>query len=378
MRTGNVLSAGIGRTVSNRAWRGVWHLAAFCDGRSWARRGEVLSVRARALSVRARAAGAAGVQRLSALRLQHAWLTSGGRALGERHAALSSRCGQALSIAAGRVRASRALCNAFGGLSSAAGVLGVFIAGLTPLRVAASLVVLLSCSWLVVSGYEPPPDLALAFFGLAFALRYGFLFTSFTPNGVAARLTARYGAARGFSIYEAVTVLSTFAQRLAFVWVLVASYGEASGSIGSALMSLGCFLVALGAVMSVWAVQTAGLEAYYYADLFHGTTASVLTQGGPYATFRNPMYGVGRFTAYGFALIAVSPVGLIIAALDQLALYAFNEFVEQPCVRHAGRFLQSAPLQSESLAQASAVPVVAAVPYAQPSQAADGTLTSQA
>jgi protein-S-isoprenylcysteine O-methyltransferase Ste14 len=263
---------------------------------------------------------------------------------------------EVLSGAASRVKASRALSHALNGLSAAAGVLGVFIAALTPLRLAVSLVVLLSCCWLAVSGYEPPPDLALAFFGVAFTVRYGFLFASFAPNGIAARLTARYGSMNGFSIYEAATALLMFVQRLAFVWVLVASYGEASGSIGSALMSLGCFLVALGAVMSVWATQTAGLPAYYYADLFHGTTANVLTKSGPYATFKNPMYGVGRFTAYGFALIAVSPVGLIIAALDQLALYAFNELVEQPYVRSAER--------SAHYAGRSSASAVVAAPYA--------------
>jgi protein-S-isoprenylcysteine O-methyltransferase Ste14 len=220
---------------------------------------------------------------------------------------------------------------------TAAGISGVFLTRLNPQRAAVSLTALLFATWSLGRDAELTPGLALLAFGVAMVARHAFAFWSFTPDGIASRLKARLGSELGFSAYESAMVLLLLAQRLSFLRLLLATSNVPSGALDAALVSSGAALAALGVVVNVWATRIIGLDTYYYRDLFSGPRHVNLELRGPYAVLANPIYGVGQLAPYGAALALLSPIGLLAAALNQIALYAFNAMVEQPHLNAANR-----------------------------------------
>jgi hypothetical protein len=212
----------------------------------------------------------------------------------------------------------------------AAGISGIHLTRLNPQRVAVSLTVLLFATWSLGRDAEATAASALLAFTVALVARHAFSFWSFTPNGIAPMLKARLGSELGFSIYESAMALLLLAQRLSFVHLLLATSNAPSGVLGASLVSSGAALVALGVGVTVWATRIIGLDTYYYGDLFAGPRHVKLELRGPYALLANPIYGVGQLAAYGAALMLVSPLGVLAASLNQIALYAFNAMVERP------------------------------------------------
>lgn len=195
--------------------------------------------------------------------------------------------------------------------------------------------------WLCAPGLNSTGS-AIACFTLALALRFGFLFASFTPRGIAARLRARLGIERGHTAYSMALDLSLFAQRASFLALVCATARESSGPFGAALQVLGFFLLPVGVGVTVWAARVVGLDAWYYRDLFTGTRSVGLESDGPYGLCRNPMYTLGPLAGYGLALLALSPIALFAAGVNQALLFAFNELVEQPRLRRAnGIFVET-------------------------------------
>jgi protein-S-isoprenylcysteine O-methyltransferase Ste14 len=178
---------------------------------------------------------------------------------------------------------------------------------------------------------------AVACFLAALALRFGFLFSSFIPAGVAARLRARLGVERGYVTYAAALDLLLFTQRVSFVALVCATARAPGGFFGGALMAFGFLMVPLGAGVTVWATRVVGLEAYHYRDLFTGSRNASLEKRGPYALCRDPMYSLGPLAGYGLALLALSPIALLAAGINQALLFVFNETVEQQRLRQANR-----------------------------------------
>src|SRR6185436_18867368 len=158
----------------------------------------------------------------------------------------------------------------------------------------------------------------IACFVLSLALRYGFLFASFAPTGFVPWLKARFDAECALEVHESVLSALLFAQRLSFVGLLYATARAAAGPFGLVLMSGGVLLLLVGVVVSIWATKVVGLDTYNYRDLFRGPRYMSVELRGPYAFLRNPMYGAGQLAAYGAALIALSPIGLVAAALNQV------------------------------------------------------------
>jgi protein-S-isoprenylcysteine O-methyltransferase Ste14 len=183
---------------------------------------------------------------------------------------------------------------------------------------------------------------ALACFLAAATLRFGFLFASFVPRGIAARLTARLGVERGHAVYSMALDLLLFLQRASFIALVFATARESSGPFGAALQVLGFLLVPVGVGATIWAARIVGLDAWYYRDLFTGSRNVSLESDGPYALLPNPMYALGPLAGYGLALLALSPVALFVAGLNQALLFVFNELVEQPRLRRAnGIFVET-------------------------------------
>lgn len=233
------------------------------------------------------------------------------------------------------------------------GMSGIFLTRPSALRRIISTIIILSFGALLV--LEPRIDvaLAMALFGSALTVRYAVLFTSFRGGGIAPALNRRFGREHGFAVYEALSALLIAAQRLAFIALLFASSGE-GGAWGSVWSSCGAVLVVLGVAMSVWATHVAGLDTYYYRDLFMGPRHVSLEHDGPYSFFSNPMYGVGQLAAYGFAMLFGSLEGVVAAALNQAASYAFAGLVERPHLRAATRLSVDTEVQ-EALARSEMV-----------------------
>jgi protein-S-isoprenylcysteine O-methyltransferase Ste14 len=241
-----------------------------------------------------------------------------------------------------RSRAWHLLCES---AHTAAGMSGIFFTRLNPQRAVVSLTVLLFATWSLGRDTEVTPGSALLAFAVAWVARHAFSFWSFTPNGIAPMLKARLGSELGFSIYESALALLLLAQRLSFVRLLLATSNAPSGALGAALVSSGAALVALGVGVNVWATRIIGLDTYYYRDLFAGPRHVNLELRGPYAVLANPIYGVGQLAAYGAALMLVSPLGLLAASLNQVALYAFNATVEQPHLNAGTRISSDSSLR---------------------------------
>lgn len=209
------------------------------------------------------------------------------------------------------------------------------------LRVGSAGVLALGALWLVSAEWDSS-GAAIACFLAAATLRFGFLFASFAPRGLAARLVARQGAERGYVTFRRALDLLLFIQRMSFVALACATARDAEGPFAYALQALGCLLVPLGAGVTVWAARSVGQDGYHYRDLFTGYRTVRLEDGGPYAMCADPMYALGPLAGYGIAMIALSPLTLFAAGLNQALLFVFNKLVEQPRLRRAnGIFVET-------------------------------------
>ena len=129
---------------------------------------------------------------------------------------------------------------------------------------------------------------------------------------------------------------------MSFVALACATAREPGGPFAYALQALGCLLVPLGVGVTVWAARGVGQDTYHYRDLFTGCRTVRLEDGGAYALCNDPMYALGPLAGYGVAMIALSPLTLFAAGLNQALLFVFNRLVEQPRLRRAnGIFLET-------------------------------------
>ncbi|MEY4546639.1 MAG: hypothetical protein RL685_2834 [Pseudomonadota bacterium] len=228
-------------------------------------------------------------------------------------------------------------------LTTTTGMCGLLLSRQHPLRAALSGVALAGGLLGLLSG-ELSARTAIGCFLLSLLLRYAFLFASLSPAG-SERMKALHGMEGGFFIHETVTAALLLAQRFSFLALLVATSLERDGMLATGASALGALLLTIGIGVSLWATRVVGLDAYYYRDLFMGPRHTSVELRGPYALWPNPMYGVGQLAAYGAALLVLSPIGLVAAALNQVALYILNDLVEQPQLRAARNALSEVQLR---------------------------------
>ncbi len=187
----------------------------------------------------------------------------------------------------------------------------------------------------------------LGFFAAMFVLRYGMLFGSFGPGGLAPRLIRRYGEDQGYAIYEALTAFSFFYRGTSFN--LLVEYTAHSLPIPALWIpwttSLAWVFMIGATVVNIWATLIIGIDVYYYKDMFVRRAIGTFEVSGPFKYFSNPMYGIGQFNAYGAALAYGSLWGLLGTALNQLFMYIFYYAFEKP---HIERLFGKSDIQAEA------------------------------
>lgn len=220
---------------------------------------------------------------------------------------------------------------------------GLLLSRRHPVRAALSAVAIVAgIAWLVLG--QITPRAAIGCFVLSLVLRYAYLFAALSPAG-SQRMKALHGEERAYFLHESATAALLLAQRVSFLAVLGTTALEAQGMVATLVTALGALLLPIGLGVSLWATRVVGVDTYYYRDLFMGPRHTSVELTGPYALWPNPMYGVGQLGAYGAALVMLSPVGFVAAALNQVALYIFNDLVEQPRLRAARTELGEAQLR---------------------------------
>jgi phospholipid methyltransferase len=96
------------------------------------------------------------------------------------------------------------------------------------------------------------------------------------------------------------------------------------------VQTIGSMLLLVGVAATVWAARVIGPDAYHYRDLFTGTRDARLQDAGPYALCHDPMYALGPLAGYGLAMLALSPMALVAAGVNQALLFVFNKTIELP------------------------------------------------
>jgi protein-S-isoprenylcysteine O-methyltransferase Ste14 len=169
-------------------------------------------------------------------------------------------------------------------------------------------------------------------------------------TSLARRWRARVGSERAYAQYELVLALMFQLQGLAVYQVSRLAWSDVVPGETEALavaapelrVGLALAFLAVGMSVKLWATWIAGLDAYYYRDMFQDRrAASGFVARGPYRILNNPMYGLGNLHTYGIALLAGSTPGLLAAAVCHLSIYAFYWSAEAPFVER--QYLAKAP-----------------------------------
>ena len=169
----------------------------------------------------------------------------------------------------------------------APGMSGVFVSRLTPVRALVTAAIVGTWLALALSGFRPSQGLVYGAFIALFALRYVFLFFSFTPSGIADRLKQRFGPERGFAVYEAITAVFFAARSLSFAWLIDTTPLPLAPVLRDVVVALGAAIALAGTVVNVWATSVVGLGTYYYGDLFRGEAPVDFKVEGPYRPKRD-------------------------------------------------------------------------------------------
>jgi protein-S-isoprenylcysteine O-methyltransferase Ste14 len=143
--------------------------------------------------------------------------------------------------------------------------------------------------------------------------------------------TRRYGAEAGFQRFRRAASMVMNNDALSFVVLCLVSRRSIDPSWPWSLsLALGAILIFMGVAIKLWAAARLGSAAYYWHNFFVPGELVPLNPPGPYRYLKNPMYTLGYLHAYGFAVATESLLGLIAAVFDQIAILAFNHWVEKP------------------------------------------------
>jgi protein-S-isoprenylcysteine O-methyltransferase Ste14 len=152
--------------------------------------------------------------------------------------------------------------------------------------------------------------------------------------------TRRWGIAGGFARFRRGASIIMTIDAVTFVAVCLVGRGTLPAVVPRlAAIAIGVALVLVGVGTKLWAARTLGGKAYYWYNFFTPGERIVPVMTGPYRYLKNPMYTVGYFQTYGFALVTGSLAGLVASVCDQVAILVFHRRVER---RHFARATQRA------------------------------------
>lgn len=150
-------------------------------------------------------------------------------------------------------------------------------------------------------------------------------------------LTSR--SEEGYGLYEVLLGIVFLNQGLCQVAVMKAHANTLPVEFPREILwALGGAMMALGLFWKAWATRVAGMDTYYYRDMFMDRAtldgkAEPWVRTGPYRCTANPMYGLGNLQAYGAAVWYGSMPGLAVAFLFQASIYGFYFLFERPFIR---------------------------------------------
>ncbi len=148
------------------------------------------------------------------------------------------------------------------------------------------------------------------------------------------RAIARLGEKRAFRAYETLAGLMFLNQGLGVGCMAALHLPRWEHAVPAPLvLTAGVALFAAGLIVKLWATLTVGVDVYYFRDMFLGRPLPAACDGGPYRFLHNPMYSVGQFQGYGYALLSGSLPGCVAAAAGHALIYAFYLVAERPFVR---------------------------------------------
>lgn len=148
-----------------------------------------------------------------------------------------------------------------------------------------------------------------------------------------ARAVARLGEVRAFRAYETLVGLMFLNQGLGVGCMSALHVHELEQLLPASLvLGAGVVLFSAGLLVKTWATLIAGVDTYYFRDIFLGRPWSTACGSGPYRFLKNPMYSVGQLQGYGYALLAGSFPGLLAAAAGHVLIYLFYFVAERPFV----------------------------------------------
>lgn len=172
---------------------------------------------------------------------------------------------------------------------------------------------------------------AVWFYVLSTAAYIGFLYMVLPENGLRHWIVRRWGGEQqGYLVYEAVLGFLFFVNGAAIGYMSVAFAGSLPLFIEEAILRpVAAFLFVIGWVVKIWATNVAGIDIYYWKDMFLGRKISRFVADGPYRFIHNPMYGVGQLQSYAVALWYQSWPGLLAALAYQLLVFSFYYLEER-------------------------------------------------
>ncbi|MEM9695342.1 MAG: methyltransferase [Myxococcota bacterium] len=146
------------------------------------------------------------------------------------------------------------------------------------------------------------------------------------------RLIGSLGERRAHTFYEVVVGLMFWSQGLGLGAAAMSGVETFSLPFGLGT-PLAVVLFATGFVVKLWSTYVAGLDIYYYQDMFLGRATGEFIASGPYKWLSNPMYGVGNLHSYASAIAAGSLPGMVAALVYHASIYTFYFCLELPFVR---------------------------------------------
>ena len=158
-------------------------------------------------------------------------------------------------------------------------------------------------------------------------------------SSLPSRWVDRLGEKRAFRAYETLAGLMFLNQGLGVGCMSALHVPRLEAAVPTWItIGVGVGLFAVGLLVKLWATLTAGVDIYYFRDMFLRRPLAPHGLGGPYRFLRNPMYSIGQLQGYGYALLFVSFPGVLAAAAGHLLIYAFYLVAERPFVRQTYAF----------------------------------------